>query len=265
MSPYLFGPAGAAALARLASRPALYAFDFDGTLAPIVARPGDARMPAASRRPWARLCRRAMVAVLSGRGRADLAARLPTRPTYLIGNHGAEGVPLARRQLPRWAATCEAWAARLEERRPALPPGVLIERKRYTLSLHYRLAADQEAARTRLMREIAALAPAPRVIVGHCVLNLLPPGAPTKDRALKSLQALSGARPVLFVGDDETDEWAFRHAAATWLTVRVGPEGASAARFHLKSQREVARLLRLLARQTSRRAPGGDIAGIRAG
>ena len=251
MSFYLFGPAGMAALALASSRATpqstLFAFDFDGTLAPIVARPDDARMDAASRGPWTVLCHWAKVAVLSGRARADLARRLPCWPAYLVGNHGAEGVPLAKTALPRLAAVCESWAACLKERRLALPPGVLVEPKRYSRSLHYRLAANQEAARERLMDEILALAPAPRVIAGHCVLNLLPPGAPTKDRALATLAALSGCRHVLFAGDDETDEWAFREAPPSWLTVRVAPAGTSAARFHLRTQAEVASLLRLLA------------------
>jgi len=261
----LFGLAGMAALARLALRPTLYAFDFDGTLAPIVARPGAARMSAVSRRPWAALCRRAPVAVLSGRGRADLAARLSSRPAYLVGNHGAEGVPLARGDLPRLAAVCAGWAARLAERREVLPAGVLIEDKGYSLSLHYRLAADQEAACKRLMEEILALEPAARVIVGHCVLNLLPPGAPTKDRALAALAALRGCRQVLFVGDDETDEWVFRHAPAAWLTIRVAPAGATSARFHLEAQAQVTRLIGLLARKTPRRASAAGTADIRAG
>lgn len=248
MSRYLFGPAGMAAITRLSAGPVLCAFDFDGTLAPIVARPDAARVPAASRRVWADLCRRVAVAVISGRGRADLAARLPCRPAYLVGNHGAEGVPLGRQSLPRLAAICTNWTAQLVERHVALPPGVLIEAKRYSLSLHYRQAADRQGARERLIEEIAALTPAPRVITGHCVLNLLPSGAPTKDHALAALAAASGCRRLLFVGDDETDEWVFRRAPASWLTVRVGA-GPTAARFHLRSQAEVARLLGILARQ----------------
>ena len=71
----------------------LYAFDFDGTLAPIVADPAQARAADRVTRPLAQLARLVPVAVVSGRAQRDLIERLPCEIAYLVGNHGNEGLP----------------------------------------------------------------------------------------------------------------------------------------------------------------------------
>ena len=87
---HLFTPQGEAALAAVMRRDPLLAFDFDGTLAPIVDRPGDASVPDNVSRCLAKLARAHPVAIITGRSIADVRARLGFEPHFVIGNHGAE-------------------------------------------------------------------------------------------------------------------------------------------------------------------------------
>jgi hypothetical protein len=86
----LFTPEGEAALTDTMRRQPLLAFDFDGTLAPIVARPDDARVPPAVAHRLQRLAGRLPVAIVSGRRVQDVRRRLLFAPWRIVGNHGAE-------------------------------------------------------------------------------------------------------------------------------------------------------------------------------
>ena len=252
----LFGPEGDAALARLARTRTLYAFDFDGTLAPIVARPDDAR---ASDRVVALLSRLATMAptvLLTGRGVDDLRQRIAFTPLHLVGNHGAEGLPDAlHRSLaqsisaadgdPDHHTVVERWMAQLpglfaSER---VDRAVGIEPKRYSVSIHYRHAADHDATRRLLEAIFAQLDPSPRIIGGKCVFNLLPEGAPDKGQALRALFRFEHCDAAFFIGDDVTDEAAFLEASESWVTVQVGCEPGSAARYCVAEQADVERCL----------------------
>ena len=86
------------------------------------------------------------------------------------------------------------------------------------------------------------------------VLNIVVPGSPHKGDALWRLVQRSGAESLMFVGDDVNDEPAFQSAAPDWLTIKVGRDAHSAARFFLDSTAEMAVLLELCARSTRRSA-----------
>ena len=107
---------GHAALEALMCQRALLAFDFDGTLAPIVAHADDARVPDALARRLAVLAAAQPLAIITGRSVADVVGRLGFRPWTVVGNHGAElaGVPL------RPAAALDPLRRRLADAAPAL-------------------------------------------------------------------------------------------------------------------------------------------------
>src|SRR3954470_5318292 len=86
----LLGPQGLAALAELARVPALFAFDFDGTLAPIRPRPDDVHVSATIALRLERLARLRPVAIVTGRRVDDVRGRLGFTPAWIIGNHGAQ-------------------------------------------------------------------------------------------------------------------------------------------------------------------------------
>ncbi|MBI4951499.1 MAG: trehalose-phosphatase [Myxococcales bacterium] len=227
-------------LAQLAWSRVLCAFDFDGTLAPIVADRERAAMRGRTARLFARVCERYPCAVISGRGHADVAARLGGAPVkYVIGNHGLEpGAELGafERKIARARALLAAALAGV--------PGVDIEDKRYTLAVHYRRARQKRAARVAIASAVASLPVRMRVVSGKLVVNVLPERAPNKGTALVRLRALEGASTALYVGDDVTDEDVFAlDQPGRLFTVRVGASRASAARYFLRDQREVDALL----------------------
>jgi len=243
--PSILEPEGDGDLRRVLSAPALIAFDFDGTLAPIVERPDDARMPPPLAARVRELAALAPLAIVSGRGLDDLRKRAGTGARYLVGNHGNDGLDRDPQQAARGRAVCRDWRQTLEQALggPQGDPGIEIEDKGATLSIHYRRARDPAGASEVISGLIEKLRPAPRVIGGKCLFNLLPPGAVTKFEALVSIAQKAGTQGVMFVGDDDTDEIVFQQAPAEWLTVRVEPGDASAARYQLAHQLDVAQLI----------------------
>lgn len=259
----LFTPEGMAALQRLARQRTLYGFDFDGTLAPIVARPEDARASALTERKLATLGARVPVAILTGRSVADMRQRIEFTPLHLIGNHGAEGLPsplhhsladslTASDGTPDHGSVARAWLRQWPSAIAAYSddPGIFVEDKTYSISIHYRLAVDCAAAERAVAAAIATLAPMPRVIGGKRIFNLLPAGAPDKGNALATLVRFEHCDAAFYIGDDETDEAVFHGAPAHWVTVHVGEADDSAARFFIGHEAEIDRCLDLLIAHT---------------
>ncbi|HSK03885.1 MAG TPA: trehalose-phosphatase [Kofleriaceae bacterium] len=244
----------------LAGARVLLAFDFDGTLAPIVA---DRERAAMRRRTHALLAAAAELypcAVISGRARGDVAARLGSIPVkYVVGNHGMEHAP-----DPAGHDREIALARPLLERALAVHPGIEIEDKRYSLSIHYRASPRKRAARGAIDAAIAALPRPMRVIAGKLVANVVPAGARHKGTSLLELRERERADIAVYVGDDVTDEDAFAlHRPGQVLAMRVGRARASAAPFYLRDQREIDRLLVHVVKlrdtpAPSRARPSGD-------
>jgi trehalose 6-phosphate phosphatase len=228
----------------LAAEPARAAvlLDVDGTLAPIAERPEDARVPTETRVELARLAGRyALVACVSGRPAAEVETMLGVPGVEIVGEHGLELEPLAA-----------AWAGRMQEfaRRVDWPS----ERKRLSLSFHFRRADDEAAARTYLTRvadEAAAEGLVPRW--GRMVLEVRPPVDAHKGTAVRALVARADVRRALYAGDDRTDLDAFDGLESLELGLRVAvaspevpPELLAAADLVVEGTAGVVELLRRL-------------------
>ena len=235
---YIFSPQGESVLNQFIRPETLLAFDFDGTLAPIVTHPESATTPTSVGLAMKRLCEIATVAIITGRSIQDIRERLGFTPKHIIGNHGAEGLPGAP-PVGEKRAEVAAWESQILSAWESLPSGVSVETKGHSLTLHYRMAADRESTRIALENLAQSLAPLPRCIGGKCVVNLLPGNAADKFDALLALQRIESAPNAMFIGDDETDESVFRKALPGWLTIRVGHDMPSAAAFCLNSQNEM--------------------------
>src|SRR5690242_17859922 len=130
-------------LARFATTNELLAFDFDGTLAPIVSDPNMARMRPRTRRLLSAVARRYPCVVISGRARRDLSRRVGRIPVvHLSGNYGLE--PWG--ENASYPSLVRGWV-RLLEKRLATYPGVVVENKTYSVTVHYRNALNRKAAR----------------------------------------------------------------------------------------------------------------------
>lgn len=234
--------------------------DFDGTVAPIVDRPELAAMPDRTRAALQRLMAMAgvTVAVVSGRGLADVRERAAIPDIAYAGNHGMEieGAGLHRIHPQAAAARpeLEAVAAVIE---PALEgiDGAFLEDKGLTLSIHYRLAPDHAEEVREIVLEGAGGRPALAVTEGKMVLEVRPRVEWHKGRAvlflLEQMQPPKDA-PVLYLGDDRTDEDAFRalrgwSRAAEGILIAEAPSAESAATAHLRDPAEVGALFQALA------------------
>lgn len=241
---HLFSPEGETALARTLQHRPLLAFDFDGTLAPIVARPNDARLSKGVSARLATLATQLPVAIVTGRSIDDVRGRLGFEPRFIVGNHGAE-------EEGRVAAAGEPSDAfsglrlRLRERLPALSAaGVTVEDKGHSMALHYRLSRTRERALQLITELLADHDDALRVFGGKLVVNVVPSLAPDKADAVRALVQRSGVRCAIFAGDDVNDEPVFAAAPAGWLTIRVGRDDPrSKAQWFLDSPGEMALLL----------------------
>jgi trehalose 6-phosphate phosphatase len=204
---------GSHLLARLADRPqeAAILLDVDGTLAPIVLRPEDARVPEATRELLGSLVERyGLVGCLSGRPGDDAARVVGVDGVRYVGEHGLELEPGAE----KWAERLAAFASSVDW--PAETG------KRLTLSFHYRSAADVAAAEAELCAVAdRALEEGLRPRWGRCVLEVRPPIDADKGTAVARLLDESGLRRALYAGDDTTDLDAFRGLDALELAVRV--------------------------------------------
>lgn len=246
---YLFSTAGSEALEKIAAQSSLVAFDFDGTLAPITGIPSRARLARRAQNLLDRLARLYPVAVLSGRGVEDLTGRLPAGLHSYIGNHGLEGLLHAERKYARAARTCAAWHFQLTGLFASHGfDDLFLENKRYSLAIHYRNARHPLRRRRELHSLVSLLEPAPRILPGKYVVNLIPPRVPNKGDALKELIRAAKARLALYVGDDDTDEDVFRLHLPNVLSVSVGRRKNSSATYYLKNQGETLRLLEELLR-----------------
>jgi trehalose 6-phosphate phosphatase len=249
LSTYLFSNSALAAMGNFLDRSTLFAFDIDGTLAPIVSDPGAIGIPDTVQKEIAILGKRAQVAVITGRARSDALQHLSIAPHYLIGNHGAEGLPGWESRTQEFVLTVKGWQDQLAELLPAENRrGIFIENKGLTISIHYRHAADIGSARNQILRATNRLVPQPRLISGIYIENLLPKGAPDKGVALTFLMKHAGCPKAFFAGDDETDEDVFSLSHQNIFTVRVGRKTGSLARFYLRNQQEIVRVLREISR-----------------
>lgn len=237
---HLLDPHGRRALARVMRRQPLLAFDFDGTLAPIVDRPADASVPEALSRRLAPLSARHPVAIVTGRSVADVRPRLGFAPRFVIGSHGAED-PERPEAMAAPPALASLGAALRAQASVLARIGVHVEDKGLSLALHYRLASDRRAAQETIDALLAGLDPSLRAFGGKCVVNIVAAQAPDKGMAVAALLRRSGRRALVFVGDDVNDEAVFARAGRHWLTVRIGrDEPRSQARFFLDALDEVA-------------------------
>ena len=231
-------------LDRLAEDPARTGvfFDVDGVLAPIVARPEDARVPDETRAELRRLhARYALVACISGRAGADAQRIVGVPELAYVGNHGLELEPAAA-----------DWAARLHEFLATVDWPEL-EDKGLTAALHYR-NADERLALTTL-GAVATRARAAGFVAryGRKVLEVLPPLEANKGTAVRRLVAEHRLERALYAGDDTTDLDGFAALDAVAVALRVAvssPEGPAELRARadlvVASTSEVVELLQQL-------------------
>ncbi|MFC6355148.1 bifunctional alpha,alpha-trehalose-phosphate synthase (UDP-forming)/trehalose-phosphatase [Luethyella okanaganae] len=231
----------------------LIALDFDGTLAPHVDRPEEARASVGARSAIKRLIAlpETRVAFVSGRALVSLQQVAdPPESVLLTGSHGVElqldnpevTLDLLDRemqQLERLAVILESIAARTE--------GVWVERKPAGFALHTRLLTRPagQAVQRNARSQVGAALPELTVREGKNVLEFAVRDS-NKGDALVRLKEHTGASVVFYAGDDVTDEDAFGVLESHDLGLKIG-QGITAASNRVRGPEEVAEALALLA------------------
>jgi trehalose-phosphatase len=240
-------------IARSGDRFALF-LDYDGTLTPIVSHPEDAWLSDSMQQTLRSIAARAPVAILSGRDLADLRGRVLVDGIVYAGSHGFDiAAPGGLRRQIGSAYLSQLQAAEMELRQALEDiPGAQLERKEFSVAAHYRNVDECDACKVALAVEsVAARYRDLRRIEGKKVYELLPNMEWDKGKAvlwlLETLELGGGNVIPIFIGDDRTDEDAFRALETLGVGILVTEQPRlTAARFSLKNPEEVERFLRRL-------------------
>jgi trehalose 6-phosphate phosphatase len=250
---------------RLAGKRLAVFLDYDGTLTPIVERPDDAIISASMRAVVRELARRCTVCVVSGRDRAVVQQLMGVEDLIVAGSHGFDiwspnGGGLERDEGARFTELIARVTEILRDRTRDIA-GALVEPKKSSVAVHYRLVAEQDRPQVKaivddlLTSEQGAL----KVTPGKMVYELQPQIDWDKGKAvlylLEALELDAADVVPLYVGDDITDEHAFQALHRRGIGVLVAdpadPETAgrsTAAEYALRDTHEVETFLDGLAR-----------------
>ena len=207
--------------------------DYDGTLTPIVPRPADAVLAPPVRETVAALARHCTVGIISGRDLADVRALVGVEGIVYAGSHGFDiatpkGAVASGNERDSFLPLLATAEAELHAALDALA-GAQIERKKYSIAVHYRNVADADlAALEAVVAGVLRRHPKLRDLPGKKVHDLQPRIDWDKGKALlHMLRTLGLDRPdvlPVYIGDDITDEDAFAVLRGRGLGIVVRDE-----------------------------------------
>lgn len=229
------------------ARQRLLLFDFDGTLAPIVNDPAEARPTETLRNILRHLAESSDVVVISGRNRQFLEETFAGIPMHLVAEHGAflknPDKPWERLDLSPadWVDPVQDTMRQFVDKLP----GSSIEKKETAIAWHYRKAEADDAENQAIdlatqLRRVSSSIPL-TVIQGNKVVEVKP-ALHSKGTVAVTLADDKPYDFIFSIGDDTTDEDMFRQLPNWAYTLKVGP-GVTSARYRLARQRDVEVLL----------------------
>ncbi|HEV3098582.1 MAG TPA: trehalose-phosphatase [Candidatus Udaeobacter sp.] len=234
-------------------RPAIF-LDYDGTLTPIVSHPEKALLSDSMRQALQSLVMHAPVAILSGRDLDDVRQRVNIGAIVYAGSHGfdiAGPRGLRKEMATEFLSKLDMIEEELGKQLAGIP-GARLERKRFSIAAHYRNVNESDIHKVeRAVSEVAARHRELRKMDGKKVYELLPDIDWDKGKAVLWLlenQGLERAkvRPI-YIGDDRTDEDAFRALGQRGVGILVSEQPRpTSASYSLKDPTEVERFLREL-------------------
>ncbi|MFO8090266.1 MAG: trehalose-phosphatase [Desulfatiglandaceae bacterium] len=230
--------------------------DYDGTLTPIVKEPSDAILSDSIRDVLMEMSEQIPVAVISGRDRPDVQRLVGIEGIYYAGSHGfdiaaPDGTETGPEKGEDFLPALDRAEEELKERLEAVP-GLKIERKKFSIAVHYRNVAEEDVSGVnRTVEEVKDIFPELSLSGGKKIFELQPAMDWHKGRALIWLIEKLGLDRSdvvpFYIGDDTTDEDAFRAIKNRGIGVVVMDSYRdSEAEYRLKNPDEVGRFLRKL-------------------
>jgi len=223
--------------------------DYDGTLTPIVARPELAELSDSTRQVLRELAGYFPVAILSGRDLNDLRERVKIDNIVYAGSHGfdiAGPGGMNKQVAPEFVPVLDAAEEELQKKLAGISRA-LMERKRFSIAVHYRNVKASDIPKIeRAVKEVATRHRTLRKIDNKKVYELQPDVDWNKGKAvIWLLERLNrGEAFSIHIGDDLTDEDAFRAVRQSGVGIIVSEQPQStAARYALKDSAEVERFL----------------------
>mgnify|MGYP001430100152 CR=1 FL=1 len=242
MSANLSNAEGLVALARYVACDTLFAFNLDGTLAPIVEEYSAVQIAEPVRAALERLVALAKVAVITGRSRNDALSILRIEPQLVIGNHGAEWPPHEYNRNWKLVECCLKWREQLYGVLFSVK-GVDIEFKGESLSIHYRKVTDKKNALLLINSAIGKLEPSPKIIGGKYVVNLIPMETFSKGEALMATMDKLGLKRAIYIGDAIIDKEVFKLKSIDLFGIHIGKVDQAVAPYYLNKQSDILGLL----------------------
>ncbi|MCP4650665.1 MAG: trehalose-phosphatase [PVC group bacterium] len=242
----------------LAGKKPVFFLDYDGTLTPIVERPELAVISQAMKDTVTQLSKKHTTAVVSGRMREDVENLVGIEGLFYAGSHGFDilggGVSMVQPEAQETIPLVTQIIERLKKEVGTIE-GVIIEEKKFSMAVHYRLVADEHLE----LIEAAVLAvveahPQLRLMRGKKVYEILPAIDWNKGKAvrwiMKAMNISWEDSTVVYIGDDTTDEYAFRvvRGRGVGILVADGPR-PSAAHFQLSSPDQTRKLFEMLIKE----------------
>jgi alpha,alpha-trehalase len=235
--------------------------DYDGTLTPIVQDPTKALLSMRTRTIIGKLAEHWTVVIVSGRGLEDVKEMVGLGSVFYSGSHGfsieGPGKCFVEQRGQEFLPALEAAGAELDRAFTAIP-GARVEHKPFAIAIHYRQVDEKYVPEIeRRVEEVCRRYATLRKTTGKKIFELRPAMDWDKGKALLYLIdkfGVDGSRIVpLFIGDDTTDEDAFRAIEKRGISIVVGDEDRStAALYRLRDPKEVTDFLEELVRLAER-------------
>lgn len=239
-----------------ADKKPVFFLDYDGTLTPIVSRPEDAKISQNMRNTVMELCGKFTVAIVSGRAREDVQALLGIEGLIYAGSHGFDILgpdieminPDAKAMIPVIKSLRDEIYKEIGD-----IEGVIIEYKKFSFAVHYRLADEEkhfEKIRACCQKAVSGYKKL-RLMHGKKVFEILPAFDWDKGKAVRFIVKALGYNwhdaAIVYIGDDTTDADAYRVISTRGVPVHVCPEEKpSPAYFKLRDPDDVQRFFEKL-------------------
>jgi trehalose-phosphatase len=233
------------------SGPAALFLDYDGTLTRIRANPQLAFLPPARRKILGDLSRRLFITVISGRSLADIRFQVGVPTLAYSGTHGLEidfhGSEWRHPNCAEVTGILPPLATKIKSRLRSCP-GLLVENKGCSIAVHFRLTPRSFHGKIAQAIREASSPFQDRILVtrGKMVLEIRPACVWDKGSAVRKIAEMAGVweqHPLVYIGDDSTDEDAFAALADTDIAIHVGKGSGSCAQFRLGNVAEVWKLI----------------------